>query len=71
VDLSFEISRYGSAKRIRILGSSEGTDPDVVNRLRRLLRSMPFRPVLLEDSEAARQKKLRYYYTQVTAPGGS
>lgn len=71
VDVSFEISRYGSAKRIRILGSSEGTDSNVVSRLRRLLRSMPFRPVLLEDSEAERHKSLRYYYTQVSSTGGS
>lgn len=65
VDVSFELSRYGSAKRVRVLGTSEATDPDVVKRLRRLLNSMPFRPVVLEGREEARKKTVRYYYAQL------
>lgn len=65
VDVSFELSRYGNAKRIRILDSSEVSDPDVVKRLRRLLNSMPFRPVVMDEREEARKKTVRYYYTQL------
>ena len=65
VDVSFELSRYGNAKRIRVRETSEGTDPDVVKRLKRLLNSMPFRPVVMENREDARHKSVRYYYAQL------
>ena len=65
VDVSFELSRYGNARRIKVLDTSEATDPDVLKRLRRLLNSMPFRPVVLEDREAMRKKTVRYYYAQL------
>lgn len=70
IDVSFELSRYGSVRRLTIDASSAGTDRSVERRLRRLLQASPFRPgsMVMADGQPQRYQ-LRYDYT--LAPAGA
>jgi tetratricopeptide (TPR) repeat protein len=52
IDVSFELSRYGKARKIKVLDRQGLSSPDIERRLRRLLTSTRFRPDILprEDS---------------------
>lgn len=60
IEVSFELSRYGNVRRLRIDASSEGTDKVVERRLQRLLGSNPFRPfIALTEGDTAPRYTLR------------
>lgn len=65
IEVSFELSRYGNLRRLRVEDQSEGTDKAVTRRLRRLLHANPFRPYIVpEDStDEPPRYTLRYHYT--------
>ena len=64
IDISFEISRYGSARKFKILEKSESTSRDIERRLKRMLRNSPFRPAIVNGTAEKREDVvLRYYYS--------
>jgi hypothetical protein len=63
VDVAVEISRYGTIKRVEVIGTDAGTDKAVAKRLRGHLMRQRFRPRFV-DGELARNDRfqMRYYY---------
>jgi len=67
IDIRIEISCYGRAKNIEILGKSNIVPKSVVNRLKKLLHSSPFRPSFPENaSDEKPAVRMRYYFAEVT-----
>lgn len=66
VDVSFSIMRFGQIRDFEVLDSSGPVTDEMTNRLRRLVRSSPFRPRFFDGAPAARdQVSLRYYFAQL------
>ncbi|MES2626889.1 MAG: tetratricopeptide repeat protein [Pseudomonadota bacterium] len=59
VDFSFDVKRQGSVGKLEVLGSSEGTDSSITDRLVSLVRQARFRPSLGDVPTTA---AVRYYY---------
>jgi hypothetical protein len=64
IDVAFEITDYGKARRVQILDATNATDGDKA-RLAQLIQRSRFRP-RLTDGEFARASPvvLRYYLTE-------
>jgi len=68
IDVSFEISRYGKAKNIKVHDKTASASRAIERRLKKFLRNSPFRPRLQEDgSFDTDQVSLRYYFTYAEA----
>lgn len=66
LDVSFRITRFGNVRNVEVLGKTENVSADVERRLRRLLRSSPFRPRLVAGEPATNDSvTLRYYVASV------
>lgn len=66
IDLRFRISRFGNVSKVEVLGTGGTVAPDVERRLRKLLRSSPFRP-RFNAGEALKSEEvtMRYYVAQM------
>jgi hypothetical protein len=66
VDVSLRISRFGQITGFEVLDSSGELTDAMTDRLRRLLRSTPFRPRFVDGAPAVRDTvSLRYYFAQL------
>lgn len=66
IDLSFRIGRFGGVEHFEVLATDGPVTKALQSRLRRMLRSTPFRPRFI-DGEPARGEtvQLRYYFAQL------
>ena len=63
-EVAFTLGGDGRARRVRILGSSEGAGRDIQQRLVSILRNARFRPLYPHgDRGDEREMALRYYHT--------
>ncbi len=63
IDVSFTLNRYGKARKVKILGSSEEVSKEVEKRLLRLVRDSQYRPRLdVGDRSEDDTIALRYYF---------
>lgn len=66
IDVSFSLSRFGNVRGLKLLDSSGTASPELERRLRRLLRSAPFRPRLIDGTPVADDAvTLRYYFSHL------
>lgn len=67
LDVSFRLTDQGNVRGLRIIGKSESADGVLIQRLRRLLRSMPFRPRFDANGEPLNndQITLRYHFARL------
>lgn len=66
VDVSFRIMRFGQVENFEVLGHSGPLTEDMEKRLRRLLRSSPFRPRFVDGEPAKREQvTVRYNFAQL------
>lgn len=66
MDISFTIGRFGQADDFAVLASSGPVTRDMQIRLRRMLRSTPFRPRFIDGEPARRDEvQVRYYFAQL------
>ena len=66
VDVSFRITRFGQTRDFDVLERSGPLTEEMESRLRRLVRSSPFRPRFIDGEPAVRDRvTLRYYYAQM------
>lgn len=66
MDVSFRIGRFGQAEDFDVFASSGPVTRDMQSRLRRVLRSTPFRPRFVDGEPARRDAvQLRYYFVQL------
>jgi len=64
IDVSFSLSRFGNVRGLKLLDASDNVSPELERRLRRLLRSAPFRPRLIDGTPVADDAvTLRYYFS--------
>jgi len=65
LDVSFTLSKYGTASNIKILGHSDNTTREIERRLRRVIQHSPFRPRILDKEETTSSEvQVRYYFVQ-------
>jgi tetratricopeptide (TPR) repeat protein len=63
LDVSFRITRYGNVRDMEVLGKTDNASPALERRLKRLLRSAPFRPRIIDGEPADSDTvALRYYF---------
>jgi tetratricopeptide (TPR) repeat protein len=66
VDVSFRIMRFGQIRDFEVLDRKGPLTADMETRLRRLIRSSPFRPRFVDGEPALRDRvTVRYYYAQM------
>lgn len=61
IDVSFSLTKFGKARRIRILGTSGEVTHNMEIRLNQYLRNVQFRPRYSDTDVDTSQMKLRYY----------
>jgi tetratricopeptide (TPR) repeat protein len=61
-DVSFNLSRYGNVRNLKITGTTGNFTKNMERRLRRLLQSSPFRPRLQQGKAVTSVVNIRYYY---------
>lgn len=67
LDIRFTIGRFGQAGHMEVLATSGEVTKDLQTRLRRMLRSTPFRPRFIDGAPARSDTvQLRYYFAQMT-----
>lgn len=64
IDVALTLDRVGSVRTIDVLGKSENAAPAVEARLRKVLRSAPFRP-RLADTGSHDSLAVRYYFAKL------
>jgi len=66
IDVSFSLTRFGNVRGLKLLDTSGNVSPELERRLRRLLRSAPFRPRIIDGTLAEGDAvTLRYYFANI------
>jgi hypothetical protein len=71
IDLSLSLTRSGDVRHMKVLGKTDNVTPQLSKRLRRLVRSAPYRPTLVDGEPVATEKQLvRYYFADMREKTG-